>query len=98
MSDADWWASKNEIFPLELRHHLPYKYRKTPGFLDGKFEKKVLVEGVVLVAMKDLENEEVRFSISSRSSRDRHFEFLVLMCDKLVMAWGMEFGQFSWLH
>eukprot|EP01084_Bolivina_argentea_P281707 482049_1 len=58
-SDADWWASKNEIFPLELRRHVPYKYRKTPGFLDGKFDKKVLVEGVLLVAMRDLENEEV---------------------------------------
>ncbi len=58
-SDADWWASKNENFPLELRRHIPCKYRKTPGFLDGKFDKKVLIEGVLLVAMSDLENEEV---------------------------------------
>ncbi len=69
-SDADWWASKNEIFPLELRCHIPCKYRKIPGFLDGKLDKKILMEGMLLVAMNDLENEEVRF-------RDRLWNFIV---------------------
>ncbi len=74
---------------MELRRHIPYKYRKTPGFLDGKFDKKVLVEGVLLVAMRDLENEEVWFS----SSRDRLLGVL-LLSDESIMAWGVELNSF----
>ncbi len=73
---------------MELRRHVPYKYCKTPGFLDGKFDKKVLVEGVLLVAMRDLENEEVWFS-----SRDRLLGFLLLSGESIT-AWGVELNSF----
>jgi hypothetical protein len=63
-------ATTRTAFPAELREHIPNRYRQQPTFMGGKIDSTVAMESMVLVATRELHDEEVfmNYRLSAASS------------------------------
>jgi hypothetical protein len=63
-------ATTRTAFPAELREHIPNRYRQQPTFMGGKIDSTVAMESMVLVATRELQDEEVfmNYRLSAASS------------------------------